>query len=118
VRGRIAAIKPGYYTRMGAAIRYATRLLAAQPGGRRLLLILSDGKPNDLDCYEGRYGIEDTRRAVHEARALGLTCFCVTIDERGNDYLPHLFGTGGYVVIRRPAELPAQLPVLYARLTA
>jgi nitric oxide reductase NorD protein len=102
VRGRIAAIKPGYYTRMGAAIRYSTRLLAAQPGGRRLLLILSDGKPNDLDRYEGRYGIEDTRRAVQEARALGLTCFCVTIDERGNDYLPHLFGTGGYVVIRRP----------------
>jgi nitric oxide reductase NorD protein len=118
VRGRIAAIKPGYYTRMGAAIRYSTRLLAAQPGGRRLLLILSDGKPNDLDRYEGRYGIEDTRRAVQEARALGLTCFCVTIDERGNDYLPHLFGTGGYVVIRRPTELPAQLPVLYARLTA
>lgn len=118
VRGRIAAIKPGYYTRMGAAIRHASQQLAAQPGGRRLLLILSDGKPNDLDRYEGRYGIEDTRRAVLEARRLGLTCFCVTIDERGNDYLPHLFGTGGYVVIRRPAELPSRLPLLYARLTA
>jgi nitric oxide reductase NorD protein len=118
VRGRIAAIKPGYYTRMGAAIRHATDLLVAQAGGRRLLLILSDGKPNDLDRYEGRYGIEDTRHAIQEARRLGLTCFCVTIDERGNDYLPHLFGTGGYVVIRRPSELPARLPMLYARLTA
>jgi nitric oxide reductase NorD protein len=118
VRGRIAAIKPGYYTRMGAAIRHATDRLAAQPGGRRLLLILSDGKPNDLDRYEGRYGIEDTRHAIQEARRLGLTCFCVTIDERGNDYLPHLFGTGGYVVIRRPSELPGRLPMLYARLTA
>ncbi|MBK1717353.1 nitric oxide reductase activation protein NorD [Thiocystis violacea] len=118
VRGRIDAIRPGYYTRMGAAIRYASGLLARQPGGRRLLLLLTDGKPNDLDRYEGRYGIEDTRQAVREARRLGLTCFCVTIDKDGNDYLPHLFGAGGYVVIRRPTELPSRLPLLYARLTA
>lgn len=118
VRSRIAAIKPGDYTRMGAAIRYASRQLGAQPGGRRLLLILSDGKPNDLDRYAGRHGIEDTRRAVHEARRAGLSCFCVTIDQQGNDYLPHLFGTGGYIVLRRPAELPKRLPLLYARLTA
>lgn len=118
VRGRIQAIRPGYYTRLGAGIRYATRLLTRQPAGRRLLLLLSDGKPNDLDRYEGRYGIEDTRHAVQEARRLGLTPFCVTIDERGNDYLPHLFGTGGYAVIRRPSELPSRLPLLYARLTA
>lgn len=118
VRGRIAAIKPGYYTRMGAGIRHATNLLSGQPAGRRLLLLLSDGKPNDLDRYEGRFGIEDTRHAVAAARRLGLTPFCVTIDERGNDYLPHLFGSGGYAVIHRPAELPARLPLLYARLTA
>jgi nitric oxide reductase NorD protein len=118
VRGRIGAVKPGYYTRMGAAVRHATGLLARQPAGRRLLLLLSDGKPNDLDKYEGRYGIEDTRHAVRQARRLGLTPFCVTIDERGNDYLPHLFGNGGYVVIRRPSELPSRLPMLYARLTA
>ncbi len=64
IRGRIEAIKPGYYTRLGAAIRYATQLLATEGNGRRLLLIISDGKPNDLDQYEGRYGIEDTRQAV------------------------------------------------------
>jgi len=118
VRGRIRAIRPGYYTRMGAGIRYAAGILAEQPAGRRLLLLLTDGKPNDLDRYEGRYGIEDTRHAVQEARQMGLTPFCVTIDEQGNDYLPHLFGTGGYVVIRRPSELPSRLPLLYARLTA
>ncbi|MCG6862193.1 MAG: VWA domain-containing protein [Chromatiaceae bacterium] len=118
VRGRIRAIKPGYYTRIGAAIRYASELLSNQPAGRRLLLLLSDGKPNDLDRYEGRHGIEDTRHAVREARRSGLTPFCVTIDEYGNDYLPYIFGTRGYLVIRRPAELPARLPLLYARLTA
>lgn len=118
VRGRLAAIKPGYYTRMGAGIRHASELLKDQPAGRRLLLILTDGKPNDLDQYEGRYGIEDTREAIRAARQLGLQPFCVTIDEKGNDYLPYLFGSGGYVVVRHPAELPKRLPLLYARLTA
>ena len=118
VRGRIAAIRPGYYTRMGAAIRYGSGLLSAQPAGRRLLLLLTDGKPNDLDRYEGRYGIEDTRQAVLEARRLGQQPFCVTIDAKGNDYLPHLFGSGGFVVIRRPSDLPKRLPLLYAQLTA
>jgi nitric oxide reductase NorD protein len=118
VRGHIAQIKPGYYTRMGAAIRYATRLLQGQSQGRRLLLLISDGKPNDLDQYEGRYGIEDTRQAVLQAKAAGLEPFCVTIDEKGNDYLPHLFGSNGYVVIRNPGQLPRRLPQLYLRLTA
>ncbi len=118
VRGRIEALKPGYYTRLGAGIRYAAERLKQQGAGRRLLLILTDGKPNDLDQYEGRYGIEDTRHAIQTVRNLGFHPFCVTIDEKGNDYLPHLFGSSGYVVIRDPMELPGQLPLLYARLTA
>lgn len=117
VRGRIAAIKPGFYTRMGAAIRQANRLLETQPAQRRLLLILTDGKPNDLDNYEGRYGIEDTRQAIRESRTAGLQPFCVTIDRKANDYLPHLFGTGSYILIHKPSQLPKELPLLYARLT-
>ncbi len=116
-RGRIEAIKPGYYTRMGAAVRQATDLLAREGAQQRLLLILTDGKPNDLDQYEGRYGIEDTRHAIRAARRAGLTPFCVTIDDEGADYLPHLFGAGHYVVIHRPQDLPRELPLLYARLT-
>ncbi|HEY0720906.1 MAG TPA: VWA domain-containing protein [Gammaproteobacteria bacterium] len=117
IRGRIAAIRPGYYTRMGAAIRHSTTLLGREAASRRLLLILTDGKPNDLDNYEGRYGIEDTRHAIMQARQQGLQPFCVTIDDKGNDYLPYLFGSSGYVVIHRPAQLPRELPGLYARLT-
>ena len=116
-RGRIQAIKPGYYTRMGAAIRQASTLLAAQPQRQRLLLLLTDGKPNDLDRYEGRYGIEDTRMALHQARQLGLRPFCVTIDNEANEYLPHLFGVGGFAVIRKPEDLPKELPLLYAQMT-
>jgi len=117
VRGRIQAIKPGFYTRMGAAIRHASTLLSQQKVSQPLLLLLTDGKPNDLDQYEGRYGVEDTRMALHEARKLGLQPFCVTIDEKASDYLPHIFGTNSYVVIRKPSELPRELPLLYARLT-
>ena len=117
IRGRLAKIKPGFYTRMGAAIRHAGNILARQRAGKRLLLILTDGKPNDLDQYEGRYGIEDTRVAIHEARQRGLVPFCVTIDERAGDYLPHLFGVGGFVVVRDAAELPQVLPRLYVKLT-
>ena len=117
VRGRISAIKPGYYTRLGAAVRHAGKLLAKEASARRILLILSDGKPNDLDLYEGRYGIEDSRVAISEARRQGLVPFCVTIDREGASYLPHLFGPAGYAVIRKPEELPARLPLFYAQLT-
>lgn len=116
-RGRIAALKPGYYTRMGAALRQATRILAEQPTRRRLLLLLSDGKPNDLDEYDSRYGIEDTRMAVQEARNLGMTPFCVTVDREGGGYLPHLFGKSGFQIINDPDQLPIRLPKLYAELS-
>jgi len=116
-RGRIAAIKPGYYTRMGAAIRYTSQLLAQQTASQRLLLILTDGKPNDLDLYEGRYGIEDTRMALQQARKAGLRPFCITIDQDAGDYLPRLFGNGGYIVITRPTELLRDLPLLYVQLS-
>ena len=116
-RGRIAAIKPGYYTRIGAAVRHATTLLERQPARQRLLLLLSDGKPHDIDLYEGRYGIEDTRVSLIEAREKGIKPFCVTIDREGPGYLPHLFGAGGFTVVRKPEDLPARLPLLYAQLT-
>lgn len=117
IRGRLAALKPGFYTRMGAAIRHSAAILSKQKSTRRLLLIITDGKPNDLDKYEGRYGIEDTRVAIAEARKLGLTPFCVTIDQKAGDYLPHLFGANGFVVVRNAAMLPQVLPRLYVQLT-
>lgn len=117
VRGHIDAVRPGYYTRMGAAIRHASDQLSKQATTQKLLLILTDGKPNDLDKYEGRYGIEDTRMAILEAEKLGIRPFCVTIDEQAEDYLPYLFGSRSFVLIRNAAELPRKLPLLYLRLT-
>ena len=109
VRARVGALKPGYYTRMGAALRDATRRLGARPERQRLLLVLTDGKPNDLDVYEGRYGLEDTRHAVQEAREAGLTPFCVTIDQEAHDYLPMLFGSQGYALVHHPRDLVKRL---------
>ncbi len=114
-RDRVGAIKPGYYTRMGAAIRHATARLAERPERQRLLLLLTDGKPNDLDVYEGRYGLEDTRHAVQAARSAGLLPFCITIDETAHDYLPLLFGDQGYALVRRPQDLVNRLSAVHQR---
>ncbi|CRM95686.1 Nitric oxide reductase activation protein [Pseudomonas sp. 22 E 5] len=117
IRGAIQGLKPGYYTRMGAAIRQATNLLGACRQRRKLLLLLTDGKPNDLDLYEGRYGVEDTRQAVLEARRQGLVPFCITIDKQAGDYVPYMFGAHGFTLIRQPEQLPQRLPQLYRQLT-
>lgn len=117
IRGRIAQIQPAFYTRMGAAIRQSSALLAKEKSRERLLLILTDGKPNDNDYYEGRYGIEDTRYALSEARKMGLRPFCVTVDQSAEDYLPHIFGKHSFTIVKRPAELPRRLALLYAQLT-
>jgi nitric oxide reductase NorD protein len=109
VRRRVAALDPDGYTRAGAAIRHASTLLGAQRTRYRLLLMLSDGKPNDVDEYEGRHGIEDTRQAVAEARLQGIVPFCLTVDREAPAYLPSIFGTSGYTLLSRPELLPAVL---------
>ncbi|MGU3400671.1 nitric oxide reductase activation protein NorD [Brucellaceae bacterium D45D] len=116
VEHRIAALKPGFYTRMGAAMRHSTAKLNEQHNRKKLLLVLTDGKPNDVDHYEGRFALEDTRRAVGEARAKGVNVFAVTVDREANAYLPALFGHGGYALIGKLAKLPAALPAIYRML--
>lgn len=109
VRRRIAAMHPTGNTRLGAAVRHATVLLAQQPAGHRLLLLLSDGRPNDADGYQGRYATEDARQAIHEARARGVYPYCLTVDREEAEYLPHIFGAAGHTVLRRPEQLPLAL---------
>ncbi|MCB1687690.1 MAG: VWA domain-containing protein [Halioglobus sp.] len=113
---RIAALKPGHYTRMGAAIRHAAVGLAERPNRHRLLLVLTDGKPNDSDYYEGRYGIEDTRRAILDARRQELKVFGVTIDRDAQDYIGQLFGRGGYAMVHKPEHLSQALPGIYRQI--
>lgn len=113
VEARIAALKPGFYTRIGPAIRHAAAKLREQPNRRKLLLLLTDGKPNDVDHYEGRFALEDSRRAVMEARRTGVSIFGVTVDREAQAYVPAIFGRNGYAIVNNIARLPAALPAIY-----
>jgi nitric oxide reductase NorD protein len=113
---RIAALKPGHYTRLGAAIRHTSHLLTKEARKRRLLLVITDGKPNDLDHYEGRHGIEDGRMAILEARRAGHSVFGITVDRDGKSWFPRLFGQGAFALIPHPEKLTQALPQIYRQL--
>lgn len=116
VECKLASLRPGFYTRLGAAIRHVSADLQTTPQAAKLLLVLTDGKPNDIDHYEGRHGIEDTRKAVREARMRGQSVFGITVDPKGQSWFPRLFGPGGYAVIAQPEHLITTLPTLYRQL--
>jgi len=116
-RARIGGLRPGHYTRLGAAIRHVSAQLQQETATRRLLIVLTDGKPNDLDHYEGQHGIEDSRMAVREARRAGLALHGVIVDEDGQDWFPRIFGRGGFTLLPDPGRLTRALPDLYRHLT-
>ncbi|WP_457673433.1 VWA domain-containing protein [Thiolapillus sp.] len=118
VKGAIGRIEPRDYTRMGAPIRHFTRMLEEVEARTKLLITLSDGKPDDYDhYYRGEYGIEDTRQALFEARVAGIHPFCITIDREGADYLPHMYGKANYVVLDDVAKLPLKVSDIYRKIT-
>lgn len=118
VKARIAGIAPQEYTRMGAAIRHLSKLLNEVEAKTKLLITLSDGKPDDyFDIYRGQYGIEDTRQALFESRRSGIHPFCITIDREGKDYLPHMYGHVNWVEIDDVKKLPLKVADIYRRLT-
>ena len=106
---RIAALEADQYTRAGAAIRHASATLMRETAAHRLLLLLSDGKPNDIDRYESRYGVEDTRQAVTEAKLQGIFPFCLTVDRCAANYLPAVFGARQYALLPTPELLSGVL---------
>ena len=118
VEQRIAGLKPGFYTRLGAAIRHASSGLTREARKRRLLLVITDGKPNDLDHYEGRHGIEDSHMAVREARRAGHAVFGITIERDGKSWFPRIFGQGGYALVPNPEKLTQILPAIYRQLAS
>lgn len=105
-RRRIAGLEPDRYTRLGAALRHATAVLAGRAVDHRLLLLFSDGRPNDCDRYASRYGVEDARQALAEARLQHISPYCFTVDREGGSYLPAIFGPGRYAIVQRPQQLP------------
>ncbi len=116
IEARIHALRPGFYTRLGAAIRHASAGLTQEARSRRLLIVITDGKPNDLDHYEGRHGIEDSAMAVREARRAGHAVFGITIDRDAQSWFPRIFGQGGFHLIRDADRLITALPEIYRQL--
>ena len=117
VKARIAGIKPQDYTRMGVIIRHLTRKLIEVDARTRVLITISDGKPDDYDGYRGEYGIEDTRQALMEAKHAGIHPYCITIDSQAHDYLPHMYGHVNYTVVSDVRGLPLKVSDIYRKLT-
>ncbi|HMV04132.1 MAG TPA: nitric oxide reductase activation protein NorD [Accumulibacter sp.] len=116
VKRRLAAIRPGDSTRMGAALRHAAHYLQARPAGKKLLLVLTDGQPADVDEPDERRLIEDARKAVGELDGQGIFTFCISLDRQADDYVGDIFGRR-YSVIDHIERLPQRLPELFMALT-
>jgi nitric oxide reductase NorD protein len=118
VKARISGIRPQEYTRMGFALRHMTKLLNQVEAKTRVLVTLSDGRPDDyFDIYRGQYGVEDTRMALLEASRTGIHPFCITLDRDARDYLPHMYGAARYVILDDVRQLPLKVTDIYRRIT-
>ena len=118
VKARISGIRPQEYTRMGFALRHMTKLLNQVEARTRVLVTLSDGRPDDyFDIYRGVYGVEDTRMALMEASRTGIHPFCITLDREARDYLPHMYGAARYIILDDVRQLPVKVTDIYRRIT-
>jgi nitric oxide reductase activation protein len=116
VKGRLAAMEASYSTRMGAAMRHASHYLEKQQADKKLMLILTDGEPADIDSKDGRILIEDARQAVKELDKAGIYAYCINLDPKADEYVKDIFGKQ-YTIIDKVADLPAKLPQLFISLT-
>ncbi|HEB57555.1 MAG TPA: VWA domain-containing protein, partial [Gammaproteobacteria bacterium] len=118
VKARLAAMDAGFSTRMGAAIRHAAHYLEAQKADKKILLILTDGEPADIDVDDEKYLISDTKKAVDEISSKGMFSYCISLDKKADEYIQDIFGPGGYTVIDNIEKLPEKLPLLFTALTS
>jgi hypothetical protein len=116
VKGRLAAMDASYSTRMGAAMRHASHYLEKQQADKKLMLILTDGEPADIDSKDGRILIEDARQAVQELDQQGIYTYCINLDPKADEYVADIFGKQ-YTIIDRVESLPERLPQLFISLT-
>jgi nitric oxide reductase NorD protein len=116
VKARLAAMEAGYSTRMGAAIRHAAHYLGARKADKKLLLVLTDGQPADVDVHDERLLIEDARQAVKEVEREGIFTYCINLDPKADEYVADIFGRQ-YSVIDNIQRLPERLPELFLALT-
>jgi nitric oxide reductase activation protein len=116
VKGRLAGMEAAFSTRMGAALRHAGHYLGARQADKKLLLILTDGQPSDIDVSDERQLIEDARQAVRELERDGMYTHCISLDPKADAYVSDIFGPR-YTVIDHVQRLPERLPKLFMALT-
>ncbi|MEX1165619.1 MAG: nitric oxide reductase activation protein NorD [Hydrogenophaga sp.] len=117
VKAHLAGMQGQLSTRMGAAIRHATAALRQQRSSKKLLLVITDGEPADVDVRDPQYLRHDTKKAVEEAGRNGVTTYCMSLDPRADQYVSRIFGARNYLVVDKVERLPEKLPILYAGLT-
>ncbi len=113
---KIGSVQPQGYTRIGPALRHASAMLNKRDMRKKWLILLSDGKPNDYDRYEGKYGIRDIKQALLEMQGLGINNYAVAIEEQAKYYLPQMFGHSHYNILSSPVEMINSLTKLYRRI--
>ncbi len=116
-KARLAAMEAGLSTRMGAALRCAGDQLRNRREEKRILMVLTDGAPHDIDVADPQYLREDARKAVIELQADGISPFCISLDPKADEYVTDIFGQTGYTVIDHIERLPERLPTLFLNLT-
>ncbi|MET0084982.1 MAG: nitric oxide reductase activation protein NorD [Sedimenticola sp.] len=117
-KARLAGMEGGLSTRMGAAMRHAGHHLLKQPERRKLLLIVTDGEPADIDERDPQHLRHDTKKAVEELYSKGVLSYCLTLDPNADNYVKRIFGANNYTIVDNVDKLPEQLPVLFASLTS
>ncbi|TGK00981.1 VWA domain-containing protein [Leptospira semungkisensis] len=115
-RDRIGPMQSNGYTRIGPAIRHAISQIQKETSSKRYILLLTDGKPNDYDRYEGRYGIEDVKQAIRECEKSNIGLFALAVDKESKRYLPAMLGLGSYRILPNPSHLPEALADFYIKL--
>jgi hypothetical protein len=116
-KARLAGMTGQLSTRMGAAMRHASHYLKLQKSAKKLLLVITDGEPADVDVRDPQYLRHDTKKAVEEAGRSGILTYCMSLDPRADQYVSRIFGERNYLVVDHVERLPEKLPVLYAGLT-
>jgi len=116
VKSRLAAMEPSYSTRMGAAMRHAAHYLKSQQADKKLMLILTDGEPADIDVDDEQLLIQDARKAVSELNQDGIYSYCINLDPKADEYVADIFGSQ-YTIIDHVDRLPEKLPEVFISLT-
>ncbi len=112
----VGAVRPGGYTRIGPALRHSGAMLDLRPAKNKWLVLISDGKPNDYDRYEGSYGINDVKQALRELKQKDIHAFALTIEAQAKYYLPQMFGVNAFKILTSPVEMLTALVHLYERI--